>query len=251
MAKGFRPTGRRKKFTRRFSKGRFNSAVTTKTRAWQSSFTRYLPVPAQMKVAVKLTLSSTEDILAGGSITFVQNTLEPYANWQAAVWHAEYFRQLMRIYSRSIVSKVTVETQIQNFLDAPLESAEVFSNASAVAALVALGPQERTDQITSYPESRTAYISARNGGPMTRMFLTCDNHKLLGQGNDRDLFVTAPYAGGAALVAPPIVGSIANPQHLLSVFNRGAAPSTVLVRRVFTFSVDFSDRFAQSQLLVA
>lgn len=246
MAKGFkgrlRRTGRRTGFKSRVN--RFRGTNSRASTAFAIPRQLYLPVPAQFYASVRLTSSSIEEPGVAGVFQEIQSMLEPYRTIAAVVNFAEYWRPLMRIYSRCFVAKCQVTYQFQNALGQPLEAVlGIIPNGTAV---LVPGGAAGVDQLCSYPENRHTIISPAEGGhSYVTLSVLYDAEKFLNQGVERDVCVNSDVNGG--IVVPPMVATAQSPVSIVHMFNRGPAVASCIVRRTWTYHVMFMDRHAQSQ----
>lgn len=245
---GLRKTGRRSGKGKRFGKRKFNGykkTAATLGSAFTMPTSLYLPMPAQFFASFKLTISTQEAIAAPGQILDFQDCLAPYRLIGGANHFAEYWLNLMRVYSRCVVDKFQVRYEILNIANTPLEVAAAVVNTATAGAIP--GGVDGFDQLCAHPESTHDFISVPDGGkPVVDLFLTSDLRKALAQGTERDVCVTSTLAG--IINNPPLIGTAASPVAALYIFNRSAVGGAVVLRRTFTFHVKFMDRHAQTQL---
>lgn len=244
MAKGvgrkLRRTGRRTR-----TGGKFRSTVSKTSMAFAMPRQVYLPVPAQMYLSCKLTLSGQEAVAAGGQLIEAQSLLAPFRDIGGGVFiWAEYFRPLMRIYSRAAVAKSSCTFQIQNIGATPLEACAAVINQNSFANLPA-GVQG-LDRLTAFPESRFTMISPADGGNAYQsLSVSVDTSKFLNQDLDHDVCSLATQPG--VIAGPVIQNNATAPVGCCYVLNRTNAAGAFILRRTYTFSIRFMDRHAQSQ----
>lgn len=237
-SKGFRRTGRRTGF-----KTLFRNTASTRRTAYARPRELYLPVPAQLFASCKMAITSTENVAANGSWNTVQALLNPFGTYAAVDYWAEFFRPLMRIYSRASVAKVVVDVMFQTTQDTPLEAALLIASNGSIAALP--GANEAMSQIAAFPESRTCFLAGAAGGGQSRLTCSVDVEKFLNQGVDVDTTVTSTVGG--VIGGAPIAGGNTSPASVILVNNRTGVASQAIVRRIYTFHIRFSDRHTQSQ----
>lgn len=200
----------------------------------------YPPQPADY--CVSLRLAQTSQIAVAGTSRYVeyQSTLQP---WTPESNYAEYFRPLMRIYSRAQVYKCVTVYQIQNVSTTPLEICSAVINYNDAISLPATGAG--IDRLSSYPEAQYRMLAGATGGPsFITLGSSVDNSRFLGQQLDSDTCVVS--AIGGALTAPFLTSTGTDPQTLFVAYNRQASAAACLYRKVHTFHIRFFDRHDQS-----
>lgn len=248
MAKGFgrkrglRKTGRRSFFKSRIGfRGSNSRAVTAFTRPSQY----YLPVPNQFRAALTMTYTSAETLAAGATYQDSQQCLNPLRNaFGGFNYVAEYLSGLLSIYSRGSVVKIQVHTELVNSSNGVWEAASGIIPFSSFQNLPA-GAQG-INRLSSHSDCKTSGLGTSAGGHDIKVFEhSVDLVKFLNSPVERDVCFTSTQPGVITLA--PLQLTDCAPTYVIQLFNRSAAESSVLIRRRFTFHINFMDRHAAVQ----
>lgn len=250
MAKNFRATGRKKTFAKRYGK-RTSTKVVLAQRpktTWYSPRDWYPPLPAEMRLALKLTYATTHGVDGGSSVYFGISCVSPVS---VGGQYPEAFERLMRLYSRAVVDRVYVKvgfTPSGSGLEA--YDGRVLDPYRVIAAVIPWTDFNDSTNLTpytlgSYPEAKTAMLGHAYSQAMRTMTFSIDNRKAIADGHEEHYARRSTNAGVITVPTLSVVPSHPMATFMLDNTNSITTTSrTCFVSREITYHFTFSMRHA-------
>jgi len=247
MAKKLRATGRRT-YKRRFS-GFKNKRVSAQV--WQTTTavprTLYPPLPAQMKLALRLQQVSSHQVDPNAGNIIGVSGISPVGVDNA---FAEGFAAMMRLYSHAVVDRIQVTFGVIPTDDnnpAPNHQ-RPFSVTSLVCpwydfnAAHALTP----DEVRSYPDAKTRLVGSLNAERETTFYHSVDVRKALANQREEHYACRSSLAG---VITVPVLNANIGATPIICFFAANHDPVEnrfYYLRRDVVYHMTFSMRHTTS-----
>jgi len=205
--------------------------------------TLYPFVPAEMRLALRCTLATTYNVLAGGGQQLVDISLTSPALGVGTF--PEYLEQFMAVYSRGRVDKVFVNIKAQNNSVNAVHWAFGVCSAGDGAFLAGADALQR---IRMLPSSKFGMLGSMNGGnDQAKVNLFHDNLKAVGPGIYGSNYATTSTAQNPPVFTLPAVINVPDaPWGYFILQNPSGANSEIIVLREVVYHMTFSSKHAQA-----